>query len=369
MTYVLDSSASDANRVVLRHPRRVHLTLHALALGVGAPLAVAGLVALAVLPWSHPAPLMLVGCGVCLAALCELVSTQLRAPRRLVFDNRRRQLLIDETGRDEARAAVVPYTDIEGFRWLPHASLSGAGHGSPAAVVEMTKRNGAVWLLSRLPSATDAQQLAETLRERVVLVDGSAADAPPSSTSDRIQVVTKGPITTLCWKRGYSILQAALLFASTSGLTLAVAGARPLLSTYLYYGAMSCACVLASLGLYALGSVAFRSRCVVITDNRLRAHCAGRIGRISIPLRRIDAVVFHFAPSQRDTIFVLREQERKRLGELTRGQVTLADALAARALSSKVARIEVGDLRMPDKLRLERLLRAIIADQSGRRVH
>ena len=367
MTYVFDSSASDANRVVLRRSGRVHMVMRAVMLIVAMPLVVAGLVTLFVLSWNHPAPWVLVGSGIGLASFCELVSTQFRAPRRLVFDNQRRQLLIDEAGHEDA--AVVPYADIEGFRWLPYASLSAAGHGSPAAMVEMTKRNGAVWLLSRLPSQNDAKQMANALRSGVTLEGSPAPSTTPKPTSNRIRVETKGTTTTIHWKRRYSIVQAALLFGSTLGLTIAIAGARTLLSTYLYYGALSCACVLALLGLYSLSSVAFRSRRVVITDNRLRAYCAGRIGRTSIPLRRIDAVVFHFAPSQRDTLFVLREQEWQRLMELTRGQVTFTDALAAKALSSKVARIEVGDLTMPEKLNLERLLRELIAQHGGHVVH
>ena len=366
--YALDSSASNADRVVLRRSTLVNVAMHAISLGVGLPMSIAGLVGLAFLPSAHPAPITLLGAGLFVAALGQLVSTQFRAPKRLIFDNARAQLLIDETGREDDHAAIVPFEAIEGFRWLPHAALSGAGHGSLSAVVEMTKHNGAVWTLSLLPSVEEAEAVAATLLGRLNL-EQPGTPSPPHDPK-LVRVEQKGDETILSWKRRYSIAQSALLFAASAGLATAVFGTRVLVSSALLYGALGCATVLAALALYALFIAAVRSRRIVISSDRLRANCrVGRIGNVRVPLDEIDAVVFHFAPSQRDMLFVLRADERKRLMALTRGKVSLEDALAARAMSSKLARIEVGDLTMPEKLNLEHLLRRLIHERTGRVIH
>lgn len=54
------------------------------------------------------------------------------------------------------------------------------------------------------------------------------------------------------------------------------------------------------------------------------ANC-GVGNRVNVPLREIEAV-FHFAPSQRDVLFMLRTDELARLVELTRGRLRLEDA-------------------------------------------
>lgn len=368
MTYGLDSSASNADRVVLRRSRWINFAMHAMSLGVGLPMGIAGLVALAFLPSAHPAPITLLGAGLFVAALGQLVSTQFRAPRRLIFDNARAQLLIDETGRNDDHAAILPFEAIEGFRWLPHAALSGAGHGSPSAVVEMTKHNGAVWTLSLLPSVAEAEALTALLLGRLDLQQPATPSRPHEPKLVRIE--QNGDDTTLSWKRRYSIAQSALLFAASAGLAMVVFGTRVLVSSALHYGVLGCTTLLAVLALYALLDAALRSRKVVITSDRLHANCrVGRIGNVRVPLHEIDAVVFHFAPSQRDMLFVLRADERLRLMALTRGKVSLEDALAARAMSSKLARIEVGDLTMPEKLNLEQLLRRLIHERTGRVIH
>jgi len=85
--YVLDPATSNADRVVLRRSRWINYAMQAMSLGLGLPTSIAGLVALAFVPSDHPAPITLLGVGACIAALGQLVSTQFRAPTRLIFDN------------------------------------------------------------------------------------------------------------------------------------------------------------------------------------------------------------------------------------------------------------------------------------------
>jgi len=365
--YAIDQNASDSTRVVLTRPRRIHVAMHVLAAGVGVPISLTGIVLLVVMP-SPPLATILIGSGLFVAAFAELISAQFRAPRRLVFDNDQGQLRIDATGRGEAHTAVLPYGAIEGFRWLPFSSLSGAGHGTPAAVVEMTKHNGAVWILGWLPTSAAAQAMAAELRRRVVL-SSKAETGPVPASRGAFQVHHDGDRTEICWGRRFSMLQSGLLSVAMMGITGAVVGARPWLSTYLYYGGLSCAGLIASLSLYGLMAAALRRRCITIDASRLKARCGGgRLARVSMPRSEIDTVLSHFSPTQRDSLLVLRAEERERLVRLTRGPMTLERALSARALSAKAARIEVGDLTMPDKLNLEQLVYEILQPDAARTV-
>ncbi len=367
MTYALDTSACTKERIVLKRSRRINHAMLALSVAIGLPLTLAGFFVL-LFAEGQSIAFMLAGIGICLMALGQLINNQFRAPRRLIFDNSRGYLLVDEARSKETHAATVPYGAIENFRWSPHTALSGAGHASGTGVVEMTKRNGAVWTLSVLPTLAQAQELVETLRRGVDLE--SPVDRPSHLQAPRlIRVNETEEGAVVKWRRRYSIVQSALLFVAMMGLTVTVVGAQSLVSTALYYGGLGVCGVLASLALFTTLSAALNTRRIELTADTLRANCGIKRANIQVPLSQIDAVVFNFAPSQRDALFILNKAEREQLMELTRGKVSLANAFAASALSGSIARIEVGDLTMPEKLNLEVLVQRLIIQATRRVVH
>lgn len=369
MSYALDHSASTPERLVLRRARRVDLVMHSISIGVGLPAIIAGLVGRGLVSGTDSMPVMALGAGIFLTSASQMVRAQFRAPRKLLFDNAQGTLLIDESGRNGASMAAIPYDEIEGFRWCPYGSLSGGGYGSSSAVVEMTLRNGAIWTLSRLPAKGQAEGLAAEIERRV---DLKRHGERPSLARvfEHLRVEQRGGETVIRWRRRYSTFQSLLLLGSAFGLLTAVFGARPMISAPMYYGLFGCVSLLALLALYALLAAAFRPRGIVIsplvlcTEQRL-----SRFGKVALPLDEIGAVVYHFAPSHRDALFVLRPLERERLVALTRGAVSIENALAAKALSSKLARIEVGDLTMPEKLALKEILRRALHERTGRIIY
>ncbi len=295
----------------------------------------------------------------------------LRAPARtLMFENRKRRLVIHAEGADAATDCIVPYEEIHGFRVRQAVS----GETSTVYEVSMQRHDGGLWQLYSSANEKRARAFADKLSKQVSYRGPQSLRKPaPSSyrsaseqlanSFGRLKVVASEEATTIEWSKRRLALSYLLLLLAVLGAVLVILGAavpRAYLDlVILSVGAAGC--VLALIGLAC--TLGLRQR-IVITAEDFESRTAGGwiwIPAFSIPNEDIQALVFHVAARTTRYLYFLPSSETWSLPKVSFGEANLRR-------DHSVPRVGVAELSLAEVVRLEGMIEAAIWRHAGHEV-
>lgn len=365
MNYKIVSRKEDTGRIILKRTRTLETVLSVICFLIGVFFLPMGLVLFASPGYDMHYPFFWTGFGLLFIMGGIMVSTQIKIPEFLIFDNGSGACIVKDTKKDDSNQAIIPYNEIEGFHVRSHVSERSQSH-----VVEMEKKDGAFWSLFSVQSREKAETFREDLAKGVNL--GAAPyNAGQAGKPESIEVSHDGGTTTLTWANRYAFKSYLFLIVALSSMAMIIYGSKPYATGPVQYGiAVAVICLFSAIAVFSLINNIGRKHRIEITKEALTYKKTGGIiktGEFSLPIGEIDAILFNSGLSTMETvIYVLKKDEKEFLQSIKRGTMDAGKLFAAIALMKNVGKIEVGDLSIAGKVALEELLQNTVRELSGK---
>lgn len=350
MTYRIDNSARNPQRIELKESPVSRRILGGVFLVVGAAALLMGLLSLE-LPQGH----ILAGSGVAFFCAGLLVLTQFNNPPTLTFDNTAKALVIaPPRARTGSASATLPYAEIAGFEMHRHVSVTSGRSRTTQYTCSMIRKDGARWALMTSSSKDAADKFCQELTARVDLKGASSANTPAEPPAF-VEVSRTSEGTVIRWKKRVSSGSMVLFLGLLAGIGIAGWG------SWLAIGAVSLAATVMLLGWLTsartwqtvqLGGGLFRYR---------EEGSPFKWTSFDKPLEGIATVLFQFSPNEKAAmLLVIDREQRDALASLGKGSDP--DPMQVAGLLFSLRRIGLGEMGVGDLLRLERFLEAKIEE-------
>jgi len=350
VSYRIDSSSENPQRIVLRGSPLSRHILGGVFLLLGAATLLIGLLSLEL-----PQGRLLAGTGVAFVCAGLLVLTQIKNPPTLTFDNQGKALLIaPQRASTGSASAVLPYAEIAGFEVHRHVSVTAGRSRTTQYTCSMNRKDGARWALMTSASKPTAEAFCQQLTERVDLKNAPAATAsaePPSF----VEVTRSSEGVVIRWKKRISSGAMVMVLGLVTGLGIAGWGSRLAIGAVTVAAAVLIAGWLTSLRTW---------QTVVIGGGLFRYREEGspfKWTSFEKPLEGIATVLFQFSPNEKAAmLLVIDRGQRDALTAL--GTASEPDPMQMATLLFSLRRIGLGEMGVDDLLRLERFLEAKIEE-------
>ncbi len=365
MNYKIISPKEETVVITLKRTRTLETVLSVICFIIGIVFLPVGLLLFLSPGYDLHYPFFWTGFGLLFLMGGIMVSTQIKIPEFLIFDNSNGACIIKETKREDSEKAVIPYNEIEGFHVHSHVSERSASH-----VVEMEKKDGAFWSLFSVSSREKAEAFRGELAKKVNL-DVHANNSGQLQKPGHIEVTAAGGTTTFTWANRYAFKSYMFLVMALSSMGMVIYGSKPYATGPVQYGiAVTVICLITAIAVFSLFNNIGRKHRIEITKDTFTYRKTGGIiktGQFSIPIGEIDAILFNSGLSTMETwIYVLKKDEKEFLQSIKRGTLQKSDIFAAIALVKNTRKIEVGDLSIAGKVSLEGMLQKTVLELSGK---
>jgi hypothetical protein len=365
MNYRIMSSREETGTITLKRTRTMEAVLSAICFIIGIVFLPIGLILFLSPGYDLHYPFFWTGFGLLFLMGGIMVSTQIKIPEYLVFDNSNGVCVIKETKKDDSEKAVIPYSEIEGFHVCSHVSQKSSYH-----VVEMEKKDGSFWSLYSVAGSEKAGAFRDQLAARVNLA-ASAKKSDQAQKPGHIDVTTTGETTVFTWANKYAFKSYLLLILALSSMGMIIYGSRPYATGPVQYAiAVAFIGFITIVAVFSLLNNIGRKQRIEITKDTFTYRKTGGIiktGQFLLPIGEIDSILFNFSLSTMETvIYVLKKEEKEFLQDIKRGTFKKGDIFGAIALMKSIRKIEVGDLSIAGKVSLEGLLQKTVYELSGK---
>ena len=357
-------------QVVLQYSRVVLVVLTTIFGLIGAPLALFGLLAVIVKP--EAMSFAFFGFGLAFFSASLLIFRLGQAPERLIFDNERGWLCIEEKKGRATQRAYLPYTDILTFRMERYVGTSGDS-SMPWFIVFLVKQDGAFWELYTSRSEEASREVFVYLQEHVDLSkEPGFVDASPPK--DVFEVLEEAHRTLVTWKAPAALSKYLFAFFILLALSSVVAGivldgGMPF---FLGCGLAAFLGVLWLLIGYSFFANLSAKMVVEVRKKELEVRQEGGITHkqpFTLPLFKLKALCFDMSTEQQETALqCLTEQDIREREEMKEGVVSFDDVWASIVFNDSAYSIETGRLTVGERLYLEQLLEDVIFERANRDV-
>lgn len=365
MNYKIISPKEETGRITLKRTRTLEAVLSVICFLIGIVFLPIGLMLFLSPGYDPHYPFFWTGFGLLFFLGGIMVSTQIKIPEFLLFDNNNGELIIRGKKKDESEQAVIPFNEIEGFQVRSQVSNRSASHA-----VEMEKKDGAFWTLFSAGSREKSESFCDQLAKRVNLGVPSK-NTDQTQKPDHMDIAATGEATTFTWSNKNSFKGYILLVMILAAMGMLIYGSKPYAEGPVqYYIAIGFICLITALAVFSILNNIGRKHRIEVTKESLTYRKTGGImktGEFTIPIGEIDAILFNFALSTMETvIYVLKKEEKEFLQSIKRGTFKKGDIFAAIALMKSIRKIEVGDLSIAGKVSLEGMLQKTVYELSGK---
>ncbi len=365
MNYKIISRKEETGLIVLKRTRTLEAVLSTVCFIIGMVFLPMGLLLFISPEYDLHYPFFWTGFGLLFLMGGIMVSTQIKIPEYLEFDNSSGTCSIKETKREDSERALIPYSEIEGFHVRTQVSNRSASHA-----VEMEKKDGAFWTIFSSGSQEKAEALCDRMTKSINLKT-SSRNAGETPGPARMEVATTGEGTTIAWSNRNSFKGYVILLMILSSMGMLIYGSKPYATGPVqYYIAAGFICLITAIAVFSILNNIGRKHRIEITKDTLSYRKTGGIiktGEFSLPIGEIDAILFNFALSTMETvIYVLKKEEKEFLQSIKRGTFQKSDIFTAIALMKNIRKIEVGDLSIAGKVSLESLLQKKVYELTGK---
>ncbi|HOT46290.1 MAG TPA: hypothetical protein PLM53_16115 [Spirochaetota bacterium] len=366
MNYKIISSKEETAVIRLQRTRTLERILGVIFFLIGIVFLPIGLILFLAPEYDIHYPFFWTGFGLLFLMGGIMVSTQLKIPEFIEFDNGEGACIVRDTKKDDSDRAVIPYGEIEGFH--VHSRMNDR---SKSHAVEMEKKDGAFWTLFSVKSREAAEAFHERLAQSVNLSVASSKTGEQKKP-DHVEIAKSAGATTLTWKNRHTLKSWIFLILALSSMGMLMYGSKPYAEGPVQYCiAVGFICLVTATAVFSLLNNIGRKHQIDITGDTFTYRKLGGIiksGQFSIPIGEIDSILFNSGLSTMETvIYVLKKEEKIMLQEIKRGTFQKNDIFKAIALMKSIRKIEVGDLSIAGKVALENLLQKTVQELSGRK--
>ena len=366
MNYKIISSKEETAVIRLQRTRTLERILGVIFFLIGIVFLPIGLILFLAPEYDIHYPFFWTGFGLLFLMGGIMVSTQLKIPEFIEFDNGEGACIVRDTKKDDSDRAVIPYGDIEGFHVRSHMNDRTRSHA-----VEMEKKDGSFWTLYSVQSRERAGAFHERLVNSVNLVAASSKTGEQKKP-DHVEITKSAGATTFTWKNRHTLKSWIFLILALSSMGMIIYGSKPYAEGPVqYYIAVGFICLITAIAVFSLLNNIGRKHSIEITGSTFTYRKTGGIikaGQFSIPIGEIDSILFNSGLTTMETvIYVLKKEEKTMLQEIKRGTFQKSDIFKAIALMKSIRKIEVGDLSIAGKVALENLLQKTVYELSGRK--
>tara|TARA_B100000609_G_C17221169_1_gene440161 strand:- start:5879 stop:6925 length:1047 start_codon:yes stop_codon:yes gene_type:complete len=336
---------------------------------IGAPLAFFGL--LAVIATPSTTSFALFGFGLAFFSASLMIFRLGQAPERLIFDNERGWLCIEEKKGRKIQRAYLPYSDIDLLSMREHTTSSD-GSKSTSYIVYFVKNDGAMWDLYSSNFSSKAEAFLEEFERRVDFSrETDFVDASPPEGV--FEIVEGGERTLIRWKPPHEVFKTIVGLSFVGGFACMFVGFLwGEISTTVGVVVASIFGLLMLAMLYNLFSVLGAKKVIEVNRDTLRMYQEGGLFKkksYELPLKDLQAICFDFDQSRHEGVIQLLRAEDIDLRERMKvGAISLDDIWQLAKLNSAERRIETGNLTIGEKLYLEQLLEDLIFEHAGHEV-
>jgi hypothetical protein len=365
MNYKIQSPAEETAVITLKRTRTLEAVLSSICFIIGIVFLPIGLMLFLSPDYDLHYPFFWTGFGLLFIMGGIMVSTQLKIPEYIQFDNGNGACVIKDTKKEDSEQAVIPYSEIEGFHVRSHVSNRSTSH-----TVEMEKKDGAFWTLYSAGSREKSESFCAGLSKRVNL-GVTAGNSMQTQKPDIIEAATADGTAAFTWANRYAFKSYLFLILALSSMGMIIYGSRPYAAGIIQYAiAVAFIVFITLIAVFSLLNNIGRKHRIEITKDALTYRKTGGIiksGQFSLPIGEIDSILFNFSLSTMETvIYVLKKEEKEFLQDIKRGTFQKGDIFKAIALMKSVRKIEVGDLSIAGKVSLEELLQKTVYELSGK---
>ena len=309
-------------------------------------------------------PIFWTGMGLIFLTGGIMISTQIKIPEYLVFDDSSGLFRIKGKKNIEAEQASIPYSEIEGFHVRYHINDNYGYY-----VVEMIKKDGAFWTIYTSKNKKKADDFCSMLAGRINLKANPGVIASDIKLHN-IDVASSGESSVLTWENRYSFKSYCFLILILSSFGMVMYGSRPFAGGIIQYiVAVSFIALLSIVVIVSLINNIGRKHVIEISHDIFSYRKTGGIikkGSFSLPVGDIGAILFNFSTSRLETvIYILQRGEIDTFQEIMRGTYKKSDLISAVKFMIGVKKIQVGELTIADKINLENLLQKLVEEKSG----
>lgn len=293
-----------------------------------------------------------------------------KIPQRLIFDNDRAALLIEETSSSgKKQQTPLPYDDIEAFQLRTKIQTSQRSR-SVHYLVDVVKSDGALWTVYSSQNKAKSEDILRVLQSQVSLNRSYSGD-PVAFTLPSFVITEQGDQTEVSWPLRLSFgrfLAFSLVFA---GFFLVIWGSRPKMPGVLFYLVTGFLSVITLLFLYSQISALGKRQVVVVDKHDMRVFQRGGLfpaGAYSIPYAELKAILFNFSPNQEDSaLYLLRNDEFDIFHRSKQGDFELMELSNILGVLLRIKRIHLQGYSVAEMLYVEQLLQRLIKQQTGQR--
>lgn len=363
MNYKLLESSNPAAPVILKRTRTSETVTGIILFLLAAVMVPTGLL-LFIDPKDIHVPFFLTGMGLLFLTGGIMVITQIKIPEFLQFDNANGMFTIKGKKNAPSEEASIPYAEIEGFHVRYHQNDNYGYY-----VAEMIKKDGAFWAFYASKSKKKADDFLVRLSSRVTIAS-NPGNAVPAAAPRRISVNTAGAATVISWANRYSFKSYLFLVLIVGSMSMLIYGSRSFAAGEVQFGiAAGFMAILTLFIVLSLFNNIGRTHVIEITSDQFTYRKRGGIirrGEFSLPLGEIGGILFNFSLSRLEAvIYVLKRDELVMFQEIMRGTISGGELIAALKFITGARKIQVGELSIADKIKLEELLQKIVEEKSG----
>lgn len=368
MTYSIDSDTTSLNRVVLKGSRTLPVTLAVILIIIGS----------ATLPFGV---LILLGGGSRLASFVSgiailfitagiILAGWIKIPHRLIFDNDRGILVIQEKRQEEPNPSI-PFSAIDSFQVTHQVTRRQRGVVRYYAV-NMVKKDGAVWTLFTSQKKEKAQHFCKMLATRV---DLSAASASvETSVPGMIRLVQESDPFIIEWKNAYSAGKYIATFLVIASFGMILYGARSYVTNLpAYWIAVAFIIAVAIYAVMAtINNIMTVHRIEIGRGMMIYRRKGGmfRRGEFAITLEEIASILLNFSIVEDEAgIFVLTHKDREAFLSIRQDNITPLDVnriIEIIRIMMDARKIDAASLTLGERIHLENLLQKAFARETGR---
>ncbi|HAA56011.1 MAG TPA: hypothetical protein DCE42_14700 [Myxococcales bacterium] len=370
MGFRLLSPEAHPTQVVLKYQDWQMLILRAVMALIGSVISVVG--GISVQQEFQLSNVLILGFGVSLIGLACVLNWFVNVPDKLVFDNERGWLCIEEKKGRATQRAYLPYTDILTFRMERYVGTSGDS-STPWFIVFLVKQDGAFWELYTSRSEETSREVFVYLQEHVDLSkEPDFVDASPPQ--DVFEVLEEPHRTLVTWKAPAALSKYLFAFFILLALSSVVSGIVLYGGMPLFLGG-GLAAFLGMLWLligYSFFANLSAKMMVEVRKKELEVRQEGGITHkqpFTLPLFKLKALCFDVSSEQQEAALqCLTEQDIREREEMKEGTISFDEVWASIVFNDSTHSIETGRLTIGERLYLEQLLEDVIFERANRDV-
>ncbi len=362
MNYTIDEKKSNPGRLVLRRRRITEIILSIILMVLGLPFFLAGLL---MLTEPGSSAFFFSGIGLLFCSFSFILTTQIKLPENLIFDNITGHLKIKESGSGKEEYTAFSYGEIRNITRRLHNRGESTFH-----VVELEKKDGAFWTLYQSSSEKKAEKVLAEIKKNVNL-EKRGENPKPDGLQRNFLTKREGKSSEVRWKMRKSFSRNILSILVISSFSLMFYGMDSFIESETAYsiGVLFIVAV-ASLFIFFSFYNTGRIHTVAINSTLLRYSSTGLFSRnrgFNIPLSAIDAVLFNFSTNMlENSIYIMKKSETEVFQRVKRGNIDLMDIKKALLLLLNIKKINTGVLTVREKIELESIIQELIRERTGR---